>query len=55
MCNFNYRTDTGVHATNMPLTLDLQKHPEAKDVYFDPKVITNRLNLALSDRNLDIR
>ena len=49
-----FRTDAGVHALNMPIALDLQRSLDGS-VYFNPRFITNRLNIALSYKNLDMR
>lgn len=54
LCIFIFRTDAGVHALNMPIALDLQKSLDGS-VYFNPRAITNRLNIALSYKNIDLR
>ena len=45
--------DRGVHALNMPLTVDLQASKDG-DVFFDPKKMTFALNNKLRKCNIDI-
>ena len=47
------RTDAGVHAARTFATVDLE--PRANGFYYDPKVITVRLNELLARARLDIR
>lgn len=48
------RVDAGVHALDFPVVLTLQKTPEG-DTYYDPKVITLRLNAAFQRANIGIQ
>jgi len=47
------RTDTGVHAYKNTATVDLQHKLENQ--YFDPQIITQKLNYHFYKRNLDLR
>ena len=50
----HYRTDTGVHSLDSPFAVDLQKN-SGGDIFFDPKMITFRLNEVFKNKDVDIR
>jgi len=54
IANFASRVDRGVHALNMPVTVDLQKSKDG-DVFYDPRFITFQLNQAFKKTNIDIQ
>jgi len=54
VANFASRVDRGVHALNMPVTVDLEKSKDS-DVFYDPRFITFQLNQAFRKTNIDIQ